>query len=417
MSVMDKIKSCFIKIQKHHFWILIGISIAVLLYCWNLSVNEMEQQFKKNKRAVDMQFTDLKTKSQRPIFPNEQWIEGTRNITSKMVDNSNRAWQKVMHLQDPALQWPVDPEDEENSKAFAQEARKSRWDPELEEDLVEFYAEHAPKQIQGLRDTVAAILVSKNEDIDAPVVWNEEDYLHLERAYNPEGIKKKSDCKIRQKVFWVLQALIMAIKETNQSGDDPTDPPIHHIKELAAARQAKLVEADWQIEGFSENAPRAPSEAKKRAVKKSSSKARPGKPSRSPTANKKPSTSLLTNIANPKEVDGYDLIAFRMRVRMDVKYLDRLLTACANSTLPLTIQGLRFHRNQQLTVVATAEPKKTPQNRGAARRFSRSTKKPAAEEKVGEEGVKKFERGTLVEIWGYAYLAVDKNISEPPKGS
>ena len=103
-----------------------------------------------------------------------------------------------------------------------------------------------------------------------------------------------------------------------------------------------------------------------------------------------------------------------MQIRMDVNYLDPLLTAFANSTLPLAIQGLRFHRNPELTIVASAEPKKTFQNSTGPRRFSRYPKKPAAEEKVVEEELKKFERGTLVEIWGYAYLAVDKKMSAAP---
>ena len=77
---MEKLKPTLKKIKQHHFWVLILLATVVVLYCWNASVAEMEKVFKSNKIAVKTQFTNLKTQSQRPEFPNEEWVEKTIHI-------------------------------------------------------------------------------------------------------------------------------------------------------------------------------------------------------------------------------------------------------------------------------------------------------------------------------------------------
>ena len=46
---MEKIKVILAKIQTHHFWILAAAGIAIMLYCWNVSVYEIERDFKRIK--------------------------------------------------------------------------------------------------------------------------------------------------------------------------------------------------------------------------------------------------------------------------------------------------------------------------------------------------------------------------------
>ena len=74
---MEKLKPYLLKIQQHHFWILIVVAIVALFYAWSAGTAELEKSFKKNKSSIDRQFADLKNKSKSRgggDFPNDKWI-------------------------------------------------------------------------------------------------------------------------------------------------------------------------------------------------------------------------------------------------------------------------------------------------------------------------------------------------------
>jgi hypothetical protein len=102
-------------------------------------------------------------------------------------------------------------------------------------------------------------------------------------------------------------------------------------------------------------------------------------------------------------VTGYAVVPVRLRVRMDLKYLSRLLAACANADLPFEIQGLRFEAPSRLTEVEKPKPKTT--NRPHFGAFGAA--KQAAEKKKEDEPEKPQStvgRGELVELWGNLYI-------------
>ena len=139
---MDKIKVVLAKIQRHHFWILAVVGIAIMLYCWNVSVREIERDFKKNKTAVSSQFKKMKADSQRTVFPNESWIKETRNATNKVSGNVTAAWTSVIEMQQEGTAWPndivgdngnetFDPDEGEiDLRGFADEVAKEESDEE-----------------------------------------------------------------------------------------------------------------------------------------------------------------------------------------------------------------------------------------------------------------------------------------------
>ena len=46
---MEKLKPYLLKIQQHHFWILIVIAIVARFYAWSAGTAELEKSFQKNK--------------------------------------------------------------------------------------------------------------------------------------------------------------------------------------------------------------------------------------------------------------------------------------------------------------------------------------------------------------------------------
>ena len=425
---MDKIKVVLAKIQRHHFWILAVVGIAIMLYCWNVSVREIERDFKKNKTAVSSQFKKMKTDSQRTVFPNESWIKETRNATNKVSGNVAAAWTSVIEMQQEGTAWPndivgdngnetFDPDEGEiDLRGFADEVAKEESDEE-KDFLVQHYAEAAPLLIRDLRKTLEVV-----EDADqGGVFWDQSNYDLLQDGYATDEIKKMqwSDCRNRQKFLWVYQAMGHAIATTNIDVDDKYNLPVHTIKELAVAGgAARLNEAKWSLQEVSENPTETETNGKgakgKTALRRGSTLQKRGKANASKTlksrGNKALQKPLADEIKTPPRVDGYELIPFRMQVRMDPHYLNALLGAISNSPLPLEIQGLRFHRSSPLKPVRSASSKKLQTSnsnlgRFRTRRTNQRTKEVVTEPEPDEDEIG---RGILVELWGYAYLAATK---------
>ena len=401
------------KIRGHHFWILVIFGTAVILYCWNASVGEIERDFQKNKRAVSAQFTSLKTNSQRPTFPNEVWIKETKNAADKVTKNAADAWNSVIEMQQPAVQWREDIIGAGFAEDFA--------NPESDEEkaaLVAAYAEAAPKLISALRETVGA---TENAESEEGVIWDQSNYDLLQDGYSTTKIKTARDCEIRQKALWVYQAMAEVIAETNRDVEDQFNLPIHTVKELAVGELAgrQLNEDEWKIQEVSAAAPSATKE--QAAPKGRSSRSKRAKASKA-SRNKKAKSKVIlqpplgTLISKPVPVDGYELVPFRIQVRMDANYLNKLLVAFSNSAMPLEIQGLRFHRSVALQVVKPPETKNTVGNNPPAPSWklrASKGKKPLKKMAEMESDSEESGRGTLIEIWGYAYLVNNKEfISE-----
>ena len=410
---MEKIKPILMKIRGHHFWILVIFGAAVILYCWNASVSEIERDFQKNKRAVSAQFTSLKTNSQRSEFPNEIWIEETKNAADKVTKSAAVAWKGVVDMQQPAVQWPEDILGAGFAEVFA--------NPESDEEksaLVAAYAEAAPKLIGALRETLGATKIVESEE---GVLWEQSNYDLLQDGYATTKIKTARDCEIRQKALWVYQAMARVIAETNRGEEDQFNLPIHTVKELAVGELAarRLNEGEWKIQEVSAATPPG---TKEQAVPKGrSSRSKRGKTNKASRNTKAKSKVILqpplgTLISKPVPVDGYELVAFRMQVRMDANHLNKLLIAFSNSEIPLEIQGLRFHRSVALQVAKSPETKKTVGNNPPVPSWKlRTSKGKKPPKNTAESGANQEEssRGTLIEVWGYAYLVKNKDfISE-----
>ena len=114
-------------------------------------------------------------------------------------------------------------------------------------------------------------------------------------------------------------------------------------------------------------------------------------------------TTLACDVmARFKRLDGYDVIAFRLQVRMQIDFLESLLRSLANTPIPMVLEGIRFRHTPALEVVKTAKPEI---GRRTSRRARNSQSLNSKKKDVAEAVDENAELGTLVEIWGYAYLA------------
>ena len=392
---MEKLKPYLLKIQQHHFWILIVVAIVALFYAWNAGTAELEKSFKKNKSSIDRQFTDLKNKSKSRgggNFPNDKWIEKQRELTGELTANGKLALKNIREVQGKAQTWPqtLHPD----SKI---EIEEDRWTA----DTVADYIDAASEEIDRFR----IMLDAADGPDDAGIFWNEVDFDNLKQSVNTKDIQAEKDCKIFQQVLWVYEALVIAIQQTNAGAEDSFDLPIYAIKDTAVFQEASesIDETAWMVRED------IPDIETKKEGKKTSPKTR-GKTSGKKKSPVKFQPTLRTIIGKPVNLEGYDVIAFRLQVRMQIDFLEALLRSLANTPIPMVLEGIRFRHLPDLEVVKSAKPEIGRRTSRRGRNAQAAKQKKKGVTKTVDENT---ELGSLVEIWGFAYLAkVDSGVSD-----
>ena len=387
---MDKLKPYLLKIKQHHFWVLILVAVAALFYAWSTGTAELENSFKKNKSSIERQFADLKNKSRSrggENFPNDKWISKRRELTEQLSENGELALRNIRDVQNAAQNWPQTLHTD--SKA---EIDENRWTPETVAD----YVDAAREEIDRFR----TMLDTADGPDDAGIFWDEIDFNNLKQSVNDNDIKAEKDCKIFQQILWVYEALLAAIQQTNAVAEDRFDLPIFAIKDTAVFQEASesIDETAWMVR---EDAP--VTDSKQVDNKKASKTARKKSGAKKPPPKFQP--QLRTMIERPVNLDGYNVIAFRVQLRMQIKFLESFLRSLANSPFPMILEGIRFQHKPALEVVKTTKSETT---RRTSRRVRGSRATPTQTKKedakiTGENN----QRGTLVEMWGFAYLAKD----------
>lgn len=399
---MDKLKPYLLKIKQYHFWGLILVAMAILFYAWSAGTAELENSFKRNKSSIERQFADLNNKSRSrggAKFPNDKWISKRRELTEKLTSNGELALRNIKEVQKEAQKWPqtLHPD----SKA---EINENRWTSETVAD----YIDAAREEIDRFR----TMLDTANGPDDAGIFWDEIDFKNLKQSINDKDIKAEKDCKTFQQILWVYDALVAAIQQTNADAEDRFDLPIFAIKDTAVFQEAaeSIDETAWMV------GEDAPVTENKQVDKKKSSKTVRKKSAKKPPPKFQP--QLRTMIEKPINVDGYSVIAFRVRIRMQIEYLGSFLRFLANSPFPMILEGIRFQHKPSLQVVKTAKPetagRTSRRGRGSRGTPTQTTQTKKEDSLTMEE---KNERGTLVELWGFAYLAEDVSETVPKTAS
>lgn len=387
---MEKLKLYLFKIYQHHFWVLILVAIAILFYGWNVGTGEMKRSFDKNQGSIKRLFSDLSSKSKSRAgnnFPNENWVQKRQKLTVELKENGAKAWESVLGRQRSIQSWPED---------LHELSKKEILEDDWGEETIADYKRIVPQEIARLR-TILGVKESTN---DPGVGWNQEDYDSLEAGVG--DIREEKDCKVFQQVLWIYEALAVAIQQTNQGATDPYRLPVESIEATAASKGAaeNINESAWKVAEeppVKEKIPEA-GRGKSRNIASKKKKRAP-----SSVSIQKP---LKEEIDEPISVDGYDVIAFRLKVRMQIGFLQSLLRALANSPVPLVIEGLRFKQTPELTVVEQKKPKRGRTGSQLTRR-----RREPEEKTLAETTQESTEYGTLVEIWGFAYLV---KIDDPP---
>ncbi|MDG2206724.1 MAG: hypothetical protein P8K78_02355 [Pirellulales bacterium] len=385
---MEKLKPYLVKIKQHHVWVLFLVATAVLFYAWSSGAAKIKKDFKSNQAKIKSQFASIDKQSKSRggnNFPNESWIESREKLTNQITQSGTKAWDIVKESQAGVQSWPASLHEQS-----LVEIEQDDWNDETISD----YQRIVGDEIQQLRVIVDAV-----DTPDKPgVLWNVDDYKNLEGSLS--SIKNESDCKTFQQVLWIYQALVRAIQQTNEGTSDRFDLPIFAIEDTASFLEVAnaIGEQDWLLEFDAEVVKKEQPQGRK------SAKSKKDKQKKTVSSWKQEQIrQSIESASKSNKVDGFSVVPFRLKVRMELSSLESFLRSLSNSPIPLIIEGMRFEHHSALKTIA---PKVT--SRGGRRRGSRS-QVPSGRgkqnaERNGEKDTASAGRGTLIEIWGFAYL-------------
>ena len=349
---MEKIKPILDLLKKHHFWLLSAICVVAMLYSWSSAVSDIQEKFAKNKMQVEGEFQKMQQLKSQTTFPNQEWEKKTLEKGEEVVKRVKTASQQIVKEEKSALTWS------ENFSELFRETAAAKTPDQWPAEMLEEFRLVLPEEVKRLREVIGAA-----EGLNQPgVQWKDDDYNQLLTGFTWETPPTNADVMQRMTIFWLFENLANIVAKTNDGAADPFNLPIHDLEVLGVSGMANFDASEWRLAGLPD----------------------------------------ISGGIQPKPIAGYTAWPVRIRARMNLKYLNKLLAACANSDLPLEVQGLRFSHPSRLIVIEQPKEKQRTFRVGG---FGGRKEPPQENETEQEEEKKELPgRGTLVELWGIVYM-------------
>ncbi len=376
---MDKVKHFLELARKHHFWILCGVSAVVGLIVWYMSTSQLDTEFKADQSKIAGVKSGLNISGEQP---HSDWPDGMAGETKKVRESVWKAWNELYQNQkDNVFVWPtklLKPE-------FLTAAASLEGDkPTLPREWREYYQSAVKNQVRELAKTVDAATLDESTTASANQPTPR---LHKVTWDNLQDIADSFDwteppsawlVKAAQEELWVYQALCKIIAEMNKDATGTHDAPVNEIIELSIAYAAAEESFGGQTERRIEEITAAPpAVANDQTSSSGGDSAMPPRPTLKTRGKKNTDTRLPVaagqtdpSAGDPDYVwkcwryvfgtdekkgrpmsagdveaakdEEYNLMPFRLIVKVDPHYLDRLLVACRNSPLPIEVQQVRM---------------------------------------------------------------------------
>lgn len=263
---MDQVRVALVWLKEHHFWVLSAIVSIVAVVCWYLATGSLATEFAKNQAAIKKEFDAQRRLSGLPFHPsvsvNEQEEEEIKQLASKV----EQIWTRLYDRQrEQVLQWPAQLDANASTKFSTHVASKAFGDF-IGNDFRDRYLNYIKNRFPDL----AKIIQAREPDdrqmrgrggggmmgmemggggagfIDEEVV-EEQDYLvvwedQLEVKAQLAWTRRPSSLRIwvTQEDLWVYETLLRAIAATNEAAgaDRYTNTAVRNIYQFQVGQAA-----------------------------------------------------------------------------------------------------------------------------------------------------------------------------------
>ena len=312
------------------------------------------------------------------------WPDGMAGETKKVRESVWKAWNELYQNQkDNVFVWPkklLKPE-------FLTAAVSLEGDkPTLPREWRKYYQSAVKNQVRELAKTVDAATLDESTTASAnqptprqhKVIWNT--LQDIADSFDWTEPPSAWLVKAAQEELWVYQALCKIIAEMNKDATGTHNAPVNEIIELsiayAAAEDSFGGQTERRLEEISTAPPAAATDQtsssggdaanpmplrptlKTRGKKNSDTRQPFAAGGTDPSAgdpdyiwkcwryvfgtDEKKGKPMKAEDVEAAKDEEYNLMPFRLVVKVDPHYLDRLLVACRNSPLPIEVQQVRM---------------------------------------------------------------------------
>lgn len=353
---MDQVKVYLAVLKKHHFWPLAVVVVLVGLYAWKAGAANFDAMFAQNSSTLNSAFSSVNAVANTPQHPNEFFIDEVKRLNTVQTKDVMAAWQRLYDHQKQVLTWP---------KEFEEIGRLKPTAPirmNLRQIVLNYFHLQFPKlfDIVDLReekpvDPAAAAATAapaaapagrmgsgtaNKPEVKGLVVWPAAEREKIVNAYRWSSAPSAKQIRYAQEDYWVYQALLTIISETNRGARDNRNAAIKMIEALDIAQAVPapndqafpVPDGTVTVEEDSKPAGRRAigSAVTEQDLEDGRYVSADGRPLASPSSDNK----------------EFKLMPIRMRLIMDQRRLPDLLVACANSRLPVDVQRVQYRPSE-----------------------------------------------------------------------
>jgi len=380
---MDQVKVILAGIKKYHFWILSVLVLGTGIGLWYMACGNLDAQFETNKTNISSKHQSMTALSTSiDLLPNQYTLDGMKGrieVRSRAVVD---AWKLKYDAQKEFLKWdgvlgsdflskvegspPIELQTVEGSnKVNLSDAHLDHFRNMLNSTLLPqlatiIGANWSPDQASGGAELNTRAKAGRGSQ--AVVQWEPSNQSALQQAHFKWERKPNTEQVFyAQEDLWILQAVLKIIARTNEQATSKHKAHIHQLRSIKLGKSA-LTSAGkiYAIRPMGEKTVPANSPEARSIDQPEDEVPRPavGRYVDNNNVSLEPSAlvSAMTGAATiqedggsmPTVSDAYLAVAkrvpVRVHVRMDERYVMKLLAECANSPLTLKVQQMRSYR-------------------------------------------------------------------------
>lgn len=402
---MDKVRAFANVVWTQRFWVLSALCTIVGVVCWNMATGDLDAQFKARKGKIDGAFSSVNTIKDEKPHPNDNVNAGDMVQAKQQKAYVLKVWQELYDRQrTEVLYWP-----ESISKDFVEYMERRKFGDDIKSDMRGFYHDYIEKQFDVLIEKVkakktaargggrgggygggemggyggemggyggagmAGAGVDGQEKEDYLVLWLDQGKLQQKLAFQTKP--KSMKVWVTQEDLWVYETLLDVIAKTNKvrGATRPGNTAVRAIMTLQVGSEAanksmgrvlipQPTEGAGEMGGYGgemggyggmggEMGGYGGGEMGGYGGEMGGYGGRGGMDGggASLTANR-----YLDAEGNPDpggEGGSYGTTEFRqlpirMKLKMDLRWIPRVLIECANAALPIEVNQVRINASQ-----------------------------------------------------------------------
>lgn len=386
IAVPEQLRPTLAAIAKHHFWILAALVPLVLLPLVFMGGADLKSRIAAQRRQIESKVGQARAVTAVQPHPNEEWRTAIDADAAAVGQETLDEWRRFWHSQMGFRVWPADLGD-----AFLDDIAKLEPGGKLDRTSLVRYENVAPRlaralpQRMGVEDAMAEQArdgtptdpTRPSTALAAPLAWNPASQKKIHDSFVWPVVPSTTQVVLAQEELWVYGLFCDLLAGFVKGATGAHDSPLIWVDDLAVGFPAntdpertrqrivipKVAEGgpEGMVPGMPEGAP-ADAAAETPWHPRFTGGGQPGaRPDAAPPPGDQPAASAddayrgwiyvdlagkplsAAELAAAPGMQMVHLVPFLLRVVVDQREIDRLLTTLAASPIPIDVREIRFN--------------------------------------------------------------------------